>query len=128
MENILEKAALFGTGGASYIIIELLWRGGTHWSMFALGGVCFLAISGISDALGSRAPAAAVMLASAVVVTALELVFGYVLNIRLRLGVWDYSDVPYNIMGQICPKYTALWFVLSYFCIKLSSGIKKAMN
>ena len=32
---------LFVFGGACYNLIEILWRGYTHWSMFFLGGVCF---------------------------------------------------------------------------------------
>ena len=35
---------LFGIGGIAYVVIELLWRGYSHWSMFALGGLCFLLI------------------------------------------------------------------------------------
>ena len=33
---------LFLIGGRIYTWIELLWRGRTHWSMFILGGLCFV--------------------------------------------------------------------------------------
>ena len=36
------EAFLFLIGGALYYLIEVLWRGYSHWSMFILGGVCFM--------------------------------------------------------------------------------------
>ena len=30
---------LFDIGGALYVLIELIWRGWSHWTMFALGGL-----------------------------------------------------------------------------------------
>ena len=40
----LKKCLLFCIGGAAYVGLELLWRGYSHISMFAAGGVCFLLI------------------------------------------------------------------------------------
>ena len=37
---MLEQFVLFALGGAGYQAIELAWRGTTHWTMFAAGGVC----------------------------------------------------------------------------------------
>ena len=36
------EAFLFLIGGALYYVIEILWRGYSHWSMFILGGICFV--------------------------------------------------------------------------------------
>lgn len=36
-------------GGLVYILIELIWRGHTHISMFILGGICFVAIGFINE-------------------------------------------------------------------------------
>ena len=38
---------------------------------------------------------------------AVELLTGLVVNRDYR--VWDYRDQPGNLMGQICPRFTALW-------------------
>ena len=40
----LKKCLLFCIGGGAYVGLELLWRGYSHISMFAAGGVCFLLI------------------------------------------------------------------------------------
>ena len=33
---------LLDVGGLLYILIELIWRGRSHWTMFLLGGICFV--------------------------------------------------------------------------------------
>ena len=48
----------------------------------------------------------------ACIVTAAELVTGCIVNLRMGLGVWDYSGVPLSLWGQICLPYSALWFLL----------------
>jgi uncharacterized membrane protein len=57
------------------------------------------------------------MLIGSLIITVLEFITGYVVNIKLGLNVWSYYDMPYNIMGQVCLPYTLLWFVLSLVCI-----------
>ena len=37
----MEMIAVYVTGGLLYGLIELLWRGWTHWSMLLCGGACF---------------------------------------------------------------------------------------
>lgn len=53
------------------------------------------------------------MLVSSVIISELEFLTGYVVNIRLGLNVWDYSDMPLNLAGQICVPYSILWMFLS---------------
>lgn len=42
---------LFVTGGLLYNIIEILLRGWSHWTMFILGGVCFICLGLINELL-----------------------------------------------------------------------------
>lgn len=114
---MLKHIILFALGGIMYIITELLWRGSSHWSMFLLGGACFLVIGLINERNRGRIPLAVQMLLSAFIITAAEFAVGYIVNIKLNMNVWDYSDLPYNFMGQICLLYTIFWFVLSLGCI-----------
>ena len=48
----------------------------------------------------------------AVIVLAVEFISGCVLNLWLGLGVWDYSNQPGNVLGQICPAFGLLWFFI----------------
>ena len=113
---------LFNIGGLAYVIIELLWRGSSHGSMFVLGGLCFVIIGLMNER--KSMPLLCQMLIGTFIITSLELMFGYILNIRLHLDVWDYSDMPFNILGQICLPYMCLWFILSFFCIVIDDNIR----
>ena len=42
---------LFDVGGALYVLIELIWRGWSHWTMFILGGLCFVMLGLINEVL-----------------------------------------------------------------------------
>ena len=54
-------------------------------------------------------PAWAAYLCGAAIVSAVELAFGLVFNVRLGMNVWDYSTVPFNFMGQICLRFSLIW-------------------
>lgn len=122
--KLIKNTILFAFGGLSYVIIEMLWRGYSHWSMFALGGLCFWVIGLINENSSENTPLFFEMLLGAFFITLLEFVCGYIVNIRLNLNIWDYSDMPYNIMGQICLKYTLLWFALSFLCIIADDSLR----
>lgn len=64
------------------------------------------------------------MLLSGGIITLLEFVTGYIVNIQLNIGVWDYSYLPYNFMGQICLPYSILWIFLSLVIIFVDDGIR----
>ena len=111
-------------GGLLYMGVELLWRGRTHWSMGLLGGVCF-ALIGTLDEWQHRPPLWVQMIAGAVIVTALELAVGLIVNVWLGWAVWDYSDMPGNILGQVCPQFTAAWVGLSWGAIQTENAIHR---
>ena len=59
---------------------------------------------------GTSRRAAAVLGAAGI--TLVELAVGCVVNLWWNMGVWDYSDMPMNLWGQICPTFSAMWFFL----------------
>lgn len=110
--NTEKRSFLFLFGGVGYGLIELIWRGRTHPSMIITGGICFVMLYGIGKALRRRS----VLLRSAIscaAITAVEFSVGVIVNLILRLSVWDYSANRFNLLGQICLLYTFLWFLLS---------------
>jgi hypothetical protein len=101
----------FLLGGVGYGLIELMWRGRTHVSMVLTGGACLVAICAVNEKMrGKNIFLRAAVCAAAI--TAAEFAVGMVVNQYLSLGVWDYGDMPGNILGQICPLYSFLWFLL----------------
>lgn len=101
--------AKFLAGGSCYILLEIAWRGYTHISMFFLGGLCFAALLRINS---FNIHFCLKCLAGSLTITAGELATGLVVNIWLKLEVWDYSTEAWDIAGQICPRYFLLWCVL----------------
>lgn len=56
-------------------------------------------------------------LGSAALTTALEFVTGWVLEKFFHDKWWDYSDMPFNIKGYICLKFTVLWGLAASFVV-----------
>ena len=56
--------------------------------------------------------------------TAMELVVGIPLNLMLGLHIWDYSSLPFNLLGQICLPFTVLWFFLALLCIFVDDWLR----
>ena len=124
MSKFIRLATLWLWGGFVYYCIELLRRGYSHSSMFIVGGVCFLIIGSINNYLPWSIGILQQALIGAVAVTTLELISGIILNIWLGLGVWDYSHLPLNILGQICLPYSLLWVALSAVGILLDDYLR----
>ena len=101
----------FAAGGVGYCALETLWRGRTHPSMALCGGTVLAVFTKMVRRGGSRL---GLCLRGCALITGCELLCGLVFN-RDR-QVWDYSRLPGNFRGQICPLFSALWFLL---CIPL---------
>ena len=143
---ILLVGSKFIGGGGAYGLIEILWRGFTHISMIILGGICFIGLLHISKynevrfplifkrrgnqkktrvgenlssakTYGLKLNMVSKSIIGGAMITAAELLAGIVLNIWLRLDIWDYSGERFQVLGQICFKYFFLWCGLSFVVI-----------
>ena len=120
--SVTKPLVLFGTGGLIYYVIEILWRGYSHWTMFLLGGLCFILVGMINELF--KLPLVKQMLISTIIITVAEFICGCIVNLWLRWNVWDYSELPLNLMGQICLTYSLLWFFLSVIAILLDDYLR----
>ncbi len=121
MSPLQSAIVTFLLGGIGYGLVELIWRGETHWSMVLTGGACLLAICRVCRYMRKKS----VFLCSAVcaaAITAVEFAVGAVVNLWWGMEVWDYSSLFGNLFGQICPLYSFLWFLL---CIPVCTVAKK---
>ena len=126
--KLLKRYSLFFIiGGIGYAVIELLWRGRTHWSMVIAGGLCFVLFSFVAEKFISKHLVFKAVLCS-LGVTAIELIFGIIFNIIFKMGVWDYSDLPLNFIGQICPRYTLLWAGVAMIFLPLAELLNKRIK
>ena len=117
---IIRKAGLFLLGGGGYVGLELLWRGRSHVSMFAAGGICFLLLGRLQRT--RLAPTLQCVL-GAVIITAVELLTGLLVNRTYR--VWDYRQMPFNFLGQICLPFSLLWLPVSLGAMVLYRQLDK---
>ena len=109
--KILRKSVLFAAGGTGYVLLEFLWRGWSHISMFLAGGLCFLLVGHLEET-EPKLPAPVRPLAGAGIITMVELAAGLAVN--RDYTVWDYRSRPGNFCGQICPLYAILWIGVAW--------------
>lgn len=105
---------LFCAGGGSYVLLELLWRGWSHGSMFLAGGTSFLLLGQLSNA--KIRPVWKALLGAGVI-TGVELAIGLLFNRSYQ--VWDYRKVPLSFMGQICLPFSLLWIPVGIGAMRL---------
>ena len=119
------EAFLFLIGGMLYTLIEILWRGYTHWSMFIVGGLGFVIMGILNEHKYTwNAPLLLQSLTSAMIITVIEFFTGCIVNLWLGWKVWDYSALPFNLAGQICMYFFFAWILLSIIGIVLDDWIR----
>lgn len=124
MKLFLKYFILFSVGGIAYYLGEILWRGWSHWTMFALGGLCFVLIGVINEFYTYEIPFLIQMLIGTFIITGLEFITGCIVNLHFNMNIWNYSDMPLNILGQICVPYMIGWFFLTPACIIIDDYLR----
>lgn len=118
---------VFGLGFVVYPVIEIAYRGYTHFSMAVTGGVAVSALY----AYHLHRPYASIIRKSMVgslIITGIELIAGIIVNMILKLNVWDYSDCLLNLWGQICLPFSIMWFFLSMLFFILCPKLQRQMR
>lgn len=101
---------VFLMGFFLYGFVEVTGRGYTHWTMCITGGIVLTVIYTLSNR--PAATLARTCLLGAAVITLIEFTVGVFDNLIMGWQVWDYSEIPLNILGQVCPLFSLLWFIL----------------
>ncbi len=122
--RFMKYILLFLVGGFAYGALEDLTRGYSHISMFVAGGICFILIGLLNEVYTWDFSLVGQMLISSIIITVIEFIAGLIVNVWLKLNVWDYSDQPYNILGQVCLLFTNIWFFVSLFGILLDDYLR----
>lgn len=121
-DKIFNMFVIWLTGGIVYYFAEILFRGFSHFSMLICGGLCFLLVGNIGNLiLNSKdniiISVIKIMLIGTMIITTLEYITGMIVNVKYNLKVWDYSDMKYNVNGQICLLYSFFWALISLICV-----------
>lgn len=109
---------LWSWGGTVYFLLEVVFktlRGEPEqisWTMLVVAMILTIPVERCGEQLPWEVPLWLQALSCALLVTAVELAAGVILNIWLGLDIWDYSHLPFNLWGQICPQFSAVWWFL----------------
>ncbi|HIW84211.1 MAG TPA: hypothetical protein H9873_07810 [Candidatus Dorea gallistercoris] len=120
MKKLSEYLFLWAVGGSLYYGFELFFRGYSHWSMFVLGGICFVFFDIQGKMLKWQDPMWRQVLRCVVFVTSMEFITGIIVNKWCHLNVWDYTGLPFHIFGQICLPFMIIFSGLCAIGIVLS--------
>ncbi|MFI3206319.1 MAG: hypothetical protein R3Y33_03640, partial [Clostridia bacterium] len=127
--DIKTDSMLFATGAVSYPILEILWRGYSHFSMAIAGGLCLVFINKFCCEKFCDKPMYLRCSLGSLIITSIELIVGLIVNKVFFLNVWDYSTLPFNVLGQICLPFSLAWFFICipamYICKKISQYSKR---
>lgn len=114
---------LFVSGAIIYMTLEIIWRGYTFISMGILGGISLILI-GLINEIFKKMPLLHQGFIGSIIITLLEYCTGAVLNIKLGLHVWDYSNLPFNVDGQVCLLFSLIWVFLSMVASIIDDNIR----
>jgi len=123
--NIFQYLLIWLIGGSIYYMIEILWRGYSHPSMFIVGGLCLIVVGLINEFYYTYDTYFEIqILLGDLFVLIIEFASGLIVNVLLGWNVWDYSNEPFNIMGQICLTFAFLWIPVIVVAILLDDWIR----
>lgn len=130
---VLSVLLWFWVGGI-YFFGEVAWKSfrgrpeTISWTMFALAIILAVPLERFGAELSWEMPLIGQACICATAITVVEFVAGLVLNVWLGLGVWDYSNMAGNVLGQICPQFALLWFFLSIIGIVMLDWMRYAVE
>lgn len=129
MKNTSKILIIWFLMGSCYYVLEGIWKipkgGYANIVMLLVGGLCGLAVGSIN-----QIPKFYNMkiiyqsLIGALITLCIEFLSGLVLNVWLGLGIWDYSNLPFNLLGQVCLPFGLLWFLIMPLAIWLEDTIR----
>lgn len=114
---------LWTWGGTVYYFIEVIYKSITgkqdqiSWTMLLLAIFLTISVERCGYQLPWDCPIWLQSFACSIIVTISEFIAGLILNVWLGLHIWDYSSMKFNLMGQICPQFFFIWWILCFIFI-----------
>ncbi len=116
---------LFVIGATVFPIMELAWQGHTHYVMSLAGGLCLMFINIFCYDKVNHLAMGTKCAVGSVIITIIELIVGVVFNILLNMNIWDYSELPLNLYGQISLPFTLVWFLITIPALYICEAVDK---
>ena len=122
-QRVSEIVFLIVAGGSTYYLIEIWFRGFSHWTMFVLGGVALTFCSFQGEVMHWSEPMWIQIIRAVLFLTSLEFMTGIICNKWLKIGIWDYRDQPFQLCGQICLPFMVMFSGLLCLAIVLGGVV-----
>lgn len=125
---------LWSWGGTVYFLLEVAFKTLTghperiSWTMLVVAILLTIPVERAGEQLPWAVPLWLQALVCAALVTAVELLAGCIINLWLGWDVWDYTSMPGNLWGQICPQYSAIWWMLCLVFIPMFDWLRWAVR
>lgn len=119
MRTFFKNFIIFCVGFTVYMCIEGVWKtvinpdGVQSYYMGLLAGTTTLVVGYLNKWFTWEMPLVLQLAIGTIANTLMEFIFGLILNVWLGLGIWDYSSLPGNIMGQVCWQFSIAWIFLT---------------
>ena len=134
MRKAVLSLLLWTWTGTTYFFAEVVFKTlcgrpeTISWTMLALAILLAIPLERFGAELPWDCPLWLQALICGTAIVAAELAAGLVLNIWLGMAIWDYSALPGNLWGQICPQFWALWCLLSLPMIVILDWLRYAVE
>ena len=121
---------LWTWGGTVYFILEVIWKtingrsDQISWTMLILAIILSICLERCGAELPWSMSLPLQSLICTIVITIAEFITGYILNVRLGLNIWDYSELPFNLYGQICVQFIIIWYILCFIFIPVFDWLR----
>jgi len=135
---------IFVVGFCVYPTIEIVWNTILTpfgykifiglFSMGILGGVLLVILGHLNEikTVREKWPPWVQAIVGGCIITILEFLTGLIVNRWLNWNVWDYTNLPFNFMGQVCLLYSVFWVFLAPLAFWIDDifrlGYDKIMN
>lgn len=126
-KNITDDIIVLSIGGIIYTSVEYIWRGYSHYTMTIVGSLCFYCLYKIYNFFDNISLPNAFIIGS-LTITAIEFLAGLIINVNLNMDIWDYSNLKFNFMGQVCILYSVLWGFISLIARPISQKLKLLLS
>lgn len=125
LKRINQLVAIFLFSGAVYVMIELLYRGFSDWSMFVLAGFLGIVISLVNNniIMSYDSEFCVQVLFCTLCCIAGEYLVGITLNSDFH--IWDYRNLPFTFGdGQLNLFFCGAWMLICTISIPLLDYIE----
>ena len=94
-------------------LLQLLLTGNCHWTDLAVFSLLCIPLDAVNERMPWTFPLWLQAVLGGIVLIVSQLAAGLVFNVWLGLGLWDYTPLFGNFLGQICLRYALLWLLLA---------------